>query len=222
MQVIHQFKEPAFTHIVDDRADVHIGSRDGRFYLGYFSNGRSGGVAEDWGTSEGWVIAVTGIANVPGYRMSFGRETPRRSSLESWLRSWPPPGPCDRHVPRPPTRRIPSCGSRGHAHYCLENTLDLHSHELSVGDLIDLLSTYGRDARVRLAVNPFFPMAHRLGGVQKAVDEHGRAVVYIAESKEAEQFGPLSPAVAVALAWQPSAEGPSRRRRGASGPYDGQ
>lgn len=27
-------------------------------------------------TGEGWVIAVTGTANVPGYRMSFGTETP--------------------------------------------------------------------------------------------------------------------------------------------------
>ncbi|MCX5238959.1 DUF317 domain-containing protein [Streptomyces prunicolor] len=76
MQVIDQFTEADFTHIVDDRADVHIGSRDGRFYLGYFPNGRSGGADEDWVTGEGWVIAVTGTANVPGYRMSFGTETP--------------------------------------------------------------------------------------------------------------------------------------------------
>ena len=76
MQVIDQFAEAGFTHIVDDRADVHIGSRDGRFYLGYFPNGRPGGVDEDWVTGEGWVIAVTGTAIVPGYRMSFGTETP--------------------------------------------------------------------------------------------------------------------------------------------------
>lgn len=76
MQVIDQFTEGDFTHIVDDRADVHISSRDGRFYLGYFPNGRSGGVDEGWVTSEGWVIAVTGTANVPGYRMSFGTGTP--------------------------------------------------------------------------------------------------------------------------------------------------
>ncbi|MFK4222192.1 DUF317 domain-containing protein [Streptomyces sp. NPDC019890] len=76
MQVIDQFTEAEFTHIVDDRADVHISSRDGRFYLGYFPNGRPGGADEDWVTGEGWVIAVTGTEHVPGYRMSFGTETP--------------------------------------------------------------------------------------------------------------------------------------------------
>ncbi|MEU6349204.1 DUF317 domain-containing protein [Streptomyces sp. NPDC047072] len=76
MQVIDQFTEADFTHIVDDRADVHIGSRDGRFYLGYFPNGRPGGPDDDRATDRGWVIAVTGTANVPGYRMSFGTETP--------------------------------------------------------------------------------------------------------------------------------------------------
>ncbi|MFJ9151788.1 DUF317 domain-containing protein [Streptomyces sp. NPDC102270] len=70
MEVIDQFSEPDFTHIVDDRGDVHVSSRDGRFYLGYFPNGRPGGADEDW------VIAVTGTANVPGYRMAFGTDTP--------------------------------------------------------------------------------------------------------------------------------------------------
>ncbi|MCZ1006810.1 DUF317 domain-containing protein [Streptomyces lydicus] len=76
MEVIDQFTAADFTHIVDDRADVHVSSRDGRFYLGYFPNGRPGGADEDWVTGEGWVIAVTGTAKVPGYRMSFGTETP--------------------------------------------------------------------------------------------------------------------------------------------------
>ncbi|MFJ9085824.1 DUF317 domain-containing protein [Streptomyces sp. NPDC102384] len=76
MEVINQFSEVDFTHIVDDRADVHISSRDGRFYLGYFQNGRPGGDDEDWVTGEGWVIAVTGTANIPGYRIAFGTETP--------------------------------------------------------------------------------------------------------------------------------------------------
>ncbi|MEJ8652701.1 DUF317 domain-containing protein [Streptomyces sp. MS1.AVA.3] len=76
MEVIDQFTGSDFTHIVDDRADVHISSRDGRFYLGYFPNGRPGGADEDWVTGEGWVIAVTGTAHVPGYRMSFGTDTP--------------------------------------------------------------------------------------------------------------------------------------------------
>ncbi|MEU6148020.1 hypothetical protein ABZ848_47765 [Streptomyces sp. NPDC047081] len=98
----------------------------------------------------------------------------------------------------------------------------MHPHEMTVGDLLDLLSACDREAPVRLAVNPFFPMAHRLGGVETAVDEQGRRVVYIAESKEAEQFGHLPPAVAIALTWQPPAEAPPRRRRGATGPNTGQ
>ncbi|MFE7889249.1 DUF317 domain-containing protein [Streptomyces sp. NPDC057412] len=76
MVVIDQFSQADFTHIVDDRADVHISSRDGRFYLGYFPNGRLGGAEEDWVTGEGWVIAVTGTANVPGYRIAFSTKTP--------------------------------------------------------------------------------------------------------------------------------------------------
>ena len=76
MEVIDQFSEADFTHIVDDRADVHVSSRDGRFYLGYFPNGRPGGTDEDWVTGEGWVIFVTGTAKVPGYRMAFGTDTP--------------------------------------------------------------------------------------------------------------------------------------------------
>ncbi|UZI28035.1 DUF317 domain-containing protein [Streptomyces sp. VB1] len=76
MDVIDKFTDADFTHIVDDRADVHVSSRDGRFYLGFFPNGRPGGADEDWVTGEGWVIAVTGTAGVPGYRMAFGTDTP--------------------------------------------------------------------------------------------------------------------------------------------------
>ncbi|MEU9068957.1 DUF317 domain-containing protein [Streptomyces sp. NPDC048306] len=76
MEVIDQFSDADFTHIVDDRADVHVSSRDGRFYLGYFPTGRPGGPDEDWVTGEGWVIAVTGTAQVPGYRIAFGTDTP--------------------------------------------------------------------------------------------------------------------------------------------------
>ncbi|MFG2683536.1 DUF317 domain-containing protein [Streptomyces sp. NPDC048392] len=76
MDVIDQFTDADFTHIVDDRADVHVSSRDGRFYLGCFPDGRPGGADEDWVTGEGWVIAVTGTAGMPGYRMAFGTDTP--------------------------------------------------------------------------------------------------------------------------------------------------
>ena len=74
--VLDQFTDADFKFVVDDRADVHINSRDGRFYLGYFPMGRSGGCDEDWVGDEGWVIAVTGTAKAPGYRLSFSTQTP--------------------------------------------------------------------------------------------------------------------------------------------------
>lgn len=68
--VTDQFSADDFHLIVDDRADVHISSKDGRFYLGWFPGGRPGT------DGEGWTIAVTGTAEVPGYCMSFDTETP--------------------------------------------------------------------------------------------------------------------------------------------------
>ncbi|MEV7955222.1 DUF317 domain-containing protein [Streptomyces sp. NPDC088141] len=68
--VIDLFSAEDFTVIVDDRADVHIGSKDGRFYLGWFPLGRPG--ADD----EGWRLAVTGTAHEPGYHVSFDTQTP--------------------------------------------------------------------------------------------------------------------------------------------------
>jgi hypothetical protein len=68
--VIDQFSDADFKLVVDDRADVHINSRYGRFYLGWFPNGRPGT------DGEGWKIAVTGTARVSGYHMSFDTETP--------------------------------------------------------------------------------------------------------------------------------------------------
>ncbi|WP_405928036.1 DUF317 domain-containing protein [Streptomyces griseus] len=68
--VTDQFSADDFHLIVDDRADVHISSNDGRFYLGWFPSGRPGT------DGEGWTIAVTGTAEVPGYCMSFDTETP--------------------------------------------------------------------------------------------------------------------------------------------------
>ncbi|SDG96359.1 hypothetical protein SAMN05216260_1432 [Streptomyces griseoaurantiacus] len=47
------------------------------------------------------------------------------------------------------------------------------SPEMTVGDLIDLLSGCDRSAPVRQAMNPFFPMAHRLAQVLQSVDETG-------------------------------------------------
>ncbi|MFC8708913.1 MULTISPECIES: hypothetical protein [unclassified Streptomyces] len=91
--------------------------------------------------------------------------------------------------------------------------------EMTVGDLIDLLSDCDRSAPVRQAMNPFFPMAHRLAQVLPCVDETGRPVVYLAEGRDQDaQIGHLPPEVAVALMWQGPVQAPPRRpRRTASG-----
>jgi Domain of unknown function (DUF317) len=68
--VTDQFTDADFKLVVDDRADVHIDSRDRRFYLGWFPMGRPGSAG------DGWMIAVTDSAKVPGYRMSFDIEPP--------------------------------------------------------------------------------------------------------------------------------------------------
>ncbi|AKH86890.1 hypothetical protein AA958_19080 [Streptomyces sp. CNQ-509] len=74
---------------------------------------------------------------------------------------------------------------------------------MTVGDLITLLSACDRDTLVRQAMNPFFPMAHRLAQVVPSVDETGRPVVYLAEGRDEDShLGHLLPEVAVALAWQ--------------------
>ncbi|WP_425608709.1 DUF317 domain-containing protein [Streptomyces albipurpureus] len=70
MSVLDQFSEADFKLVVDDRADVHVNSKDGRFYLGWFPTGRPGT------DREGWKLAVTGTAQVPGYHVSFDTETP--------------------------------------------------------------------------------------------------------------------------------------------------
>ncbi|MFD4562243.1 DUF317 domain-containing protein [Streptomyces sp. NPDC058469] len=68
--VMDQFSAEEFHLIVDDRGDVHVSSKDGRFYLGWSPIGRPGTDA------EGWKIAVTGTAKVRGYQLSFDVETP--------------------------------------------------------------------------------------------------------------------------------------------------
>ncbi|MES9558046.1 MULTISPECIES: DUF317 domain-containing protein [unclassified Streptomyces] len=70
MLVLDLFSGEDFHLIVDDRADVHVSSKDGRFYLGWFPSGRPGT------DGVGWKIAVTGTAKVPGYHLSFDTETP--------------------------------------------------------------------------------------------------------------------------------------------------
>ncbi|MFF4827453.1 hypothetical protein ACWDAO_02340 [Streptomyces sp. NPDC001212] len=90
--------------------------------------------------------------------------------------------------------------------------------EMTVGALIDLLSAFDRGMPVRQAMNPFFPMAHRLEQVIQATDETGRPVVYLAEGRDADtQLGHLPPEVAVALAWQVPVQAPPRRPRRTAG-----
>ncbi|MET8127468.1 hypothetical protein [Streptomyces sp. NPDC005231] len=92
------------------------------------------------------------------------------------------------------------------------------SSEMTVADLIDLLSGCDRDAPVRLAMNPFFPMAHRLERVLASVDETGRTVVYLAEGRDTDaQLGHLPPEVAVDLTWQSPVQAPPRRPRRRAG-----
>ncbi|MFI1185842.1 hypothetical protein [Streptomyces californicus] len=92
------------------------------------------------------------------------------------------------------------------------------SSGMTVGDLIDLLSARDRSAPVRLAMNPFFPMAHRIERVLTSVDESGRAVVYLAEGRdEGSQLGHLPTEVAVALTWQGPVQAPPRRARRRAG-----
>ncbi|MEW1794695.1 hypothetical protein AB0400_19205 [Streptomyces niveus] len=94
--------------------------------------------------------------------------------------------------------------------------------EMTVGDLIDLLSACDRGAPVRLAMNPFFPMAHRLTQVVQA-KEGGRPVVYLAEGQDPDsQLGPVPPEVAVALTWQGPVQAPPRRVRRTARRTEGQ
>lgn len=67
--VMDRFSSEDFHMVVDDRADVHVNSKDGRFYLGWFPLGHPGA------DGEGWKIAVTGTTRVPGYSISFDTET---------------------------------------------------------------------------------------------------------------------------------------------------
>ncbi|GAA2254572.1 hypothetical protein GCM10010232_49630 [Streptomyces amakusaensis] len=92
--------------------------------------------------------------------------------------------------------------------------------EMMVGALIDHLSALDRGTPVRLAFNPFFPMAHTISSVVEARDESDRRVVYIADSGD--QPGYLPPDVAVRLGWQEPTVAPARPRRRTARPGAGQ
>lgn len=92
------------------------------------------------------------------------------------------------------------------------------SEEMTVQDLIDLLSACDHDAPVRQAINPFFPTEHRLAQIVQSTDMTGRTVVYLAEGRdEHSQLDALPPEVAVAVAWQVPVQPPRRPRRTARG-----
>ena len=85
--------------------------------------------------------------------------------------------------------------------------------EMTVADLIQHLSEVDPSTRVRLAINPFFAMAHKMGAVIVGTDHDGRPVVYLAEDAKAVQYGNLPRPVAEALTWMPPVEPPARGRR---------
>ncbi|MFE6461230.1 hypothetical protein ACFVP0_27700 [Streptomyces cinereoruber] len=79
----------------------------------------------------------------------------------------------------------------------------LPAPDLTVADLIRLLSQHDSATPVRLAINPFHPMAHRLDSVTAGQDQDGRTTVYLAEDPEGVQYGYLPRPVAEALTWMP-------------------
>ncbi|MFJ9550658.1 hypothetical protein [Streptomyces erythrochromogenes] len=91
--------------------------------------------------------------------------------------------------------------------------------EMTVGELMKHLSMADPSARVRLGINPFVPMAHKMGTVTADTDLDGRPIVYLAEDAQAVQYGYLPRVVAEALAWMPPVEPPTRgwRLRAVSG-----
>ncbi|GHD79313.1 hypothetical protein GCM10010336_61110 [Streptomyces goshikiensis] len=87
--------------------------------------------------------------------------------------------------------------------------------ELTVGEIVDRLSALDRDAVLRFAINPLFPLEHTVGVIVATVNPQGRPVVYLAE--RGEQLGPLPKQVAVDLGWQEPVDAPLRRRQPAAG-----
>ncbi|MFI8103465.1 hypothetical protein [Streptomyces sp. NRRL F-5727] len=85
--------------------------------------------------------------------------------------------------------------------------------DMTVRHLIDRLAALDPDTSVRLAINPFFPMAHRLADVLVGEDLDGQPVVYLAEDAEAVQYGYLPRPVAEALTWMPPVDPPTSSRR---------
>ncbi|OEV04056.1 hypothetical protein AN219_37490 [Streptomyces nanshensis] len=81
---------------------------------------------------------------------------------------------------------------------------------MTVGDLIDLLADFERNATPRLAINPLFPMSHPIRAVVPGTDEEGRPTVFLADG---EPQSHLPPQVARQLTWHPPIEAPRPDRR---------
>lgn len=71
---------------------------------------------------------------------------------------------------------------------------------VTVGEIIDRLSTCDRDAQFFLAINPEFPHVHFAGDIVTARDGQGGQVVFLGEAEQGEF---LPPAIAQALTWHP-------------------
>jgi hypothetical protein len=80
---------------------------------------------------------------------------------------------------------------------------------MTVGELIQRLSTFDPASDVRLAINPRFPFTHAIGDIT-ASDESGRRTVFIGEAGHQEH---LPVPVAQALGWQALTRPPARTRR---------
>ncbi|WP_129843772.1 hypothetical protein [Streptomyces sp. RFCAC02] len=81
---------------------------------------------------------------------------------------------------------------------------------MTAGDLAAQLSVLPPDTPVRLALNPFFPMAHRIGALVASHDEHGRAIAFVAQYPDDESDTHLPPDVAERLMWHPPTPTPPR------------
>ncbi|MGW1771718.1 hypothetical protein [Streptomyces sp. NPDC002104] len=81
---------------------------------------------------------------------------------------------------------------------------------VTVGEIIDRLSSCDRDAPFFLAINPEFPYVHFAGEIVKARDAQGHQVVFLGEAGQGEF---LPPAIAQALTWHPPMGTASLSRR---------
>ncbi|MFD3332173.1 hypothetical protein ACFWV1_05890 [Streptomyces sp. NPDC058700] len=91
--------------------------------------------------------------------------------------------------------------------------MPMYASDMTVRHLISRLAALDPDAPVRLAINPFCPMAHRLADVLVGADLDGRPTVHLAEDPEAVQYGYLPRPVAEALIWMPPVDPPKSPRR---------